>query len=276
MFCGSLLRRLLRQSHPRRKRFSGNLNVHRKKLLMIRPGLTCHSVFRGTAIACSQRILKRRFEVLKLFCPVSNFIDLRLKKPQRNRSHRIDPSVQIHCGNQRFETVHQQGLFRSAACLLFAPPKMQVFAQVNLLRVLDKIRGAYQKPLDPGKLALSKSRNCPAKDIGDQKAEDRVAKELQLFVVRNTAGPFMRVRTVGEGLRQKGPVTEPVTKLEFEVIQRAHKKSGRIYSGFWTEASHADPKSKIQNRPCPYLLPIFAPASEINLSRPSSDLFFAW
>ncbi len=112
-----------------------------------------------------------------------------------------------------------------AAGLLFAPAQEQVFPQSDRSRDLGEGWLAYDGRAQPRQLSLGRPRPFLHEPFAHDEGQDRVAEELQAFVVlRETV--FVGVGTVGKSALQQAGVAEGVGDPLLELGMWAHVRCG--------------------------------------------------
>src|SRR5262249_2019292 len=97
------------------------------------------------------------------------------KKGQHDAAGLIDSKIEKDRAGHSFESIDQQGLFRTASRLFLPPSQVQIITQLQPFRVFHQIGGTDEETLQLRKLAFGKLRVRPIQKITDQKTEDRIA-----------------------------------------------------------------------------------------------------
>ncbi len=141
---------------------------------------------------------------------------------RHERACRLHSTIQIDGRHDRFQPVHQQRLLGSSAAHLLAPAQFQELAEVQPPGHAMQVRGAHQVSLQAREISLVIFREAAHQRLGDQKAQHRVAEELQLLVVVERrsgagAGPVLVGQgTMGKRAAQQLRVVEPIVQFQLE------------------------------------------------------------
>src|SRR5437867_6925344 len=122
---------------------------------------------------------------------------------QHHSTRLLNSTIEIDPSQNSLERIHQQRLFRPAARLFLTFPQLQVAAQMDSLRVFHEVRGADEEAFQLRKLTLRQFGMGAEEKIADQKTQNGVAKELELFIISFAGALFIRVRTVRERLTEQ-------------------------------------------------------------------------
>ena len=137
-----------------------------------------------------------------------------------------DPAVQVNSRDDRFERVHQQGFLGTAAAHLLAASEIEETAEIDPPRHAVQMGGTHQVSLLARELAFGRFGEAPHQGLRDQKAQDGIAQELQLFVIVlrfGTGTGFVGQGTVGERAEQQLRVGEAMIEPQLQGCQlRAH------------------------------------------------------
>src|SRR5262249_31604858 len=95
----------------------------------------------------------------------------------------VQATVKEYGGDQGFESVHQQGLFSAASAHFFAAAKFEIRAEVQAPGNPVKVHSAHQVRLTARKFAFALIGKTLDQCLGDQKTEDGITQEFQLFIV---------------------------------------------------------------------------------------------
>src|SRR5262249_52033191 len=190
---GSLLCRFLCQALSTSHILAVNHNVYRKELLVVRSFFAGDDIFGVSQMTSLQLFLKLRLEVRQLAFRFSNIFHLRFQEPQHHATGLVNSAIKIDCAENRFQSIHQQGLFHAPAGLFLAPSQLQVDAQTNLFGILHEVRRTYKEALQFRKLSLCETWVSSEEVVADQKSQDRVTEELELFVVSLSRASLVRM-----------------------------------------------------------------------------------
>src|SRR5690349_2937528 len=106
-------------------------------------------------------------------------VDERFELPRDEGRHLLDAAVEIDRGNQRFITVGEQRLLAASTGFLLAAPEEQVLAKVESLGEPGERRRGNQRRFHFRFPAFVARGETAKQQIGDRKAQDRVAEQLE-------------------------------------------------------------------------------------------------
>jgi len=164
--------------------------LHSEQLGVLRPLLVDDLIARNWELPrlCQflQSALGVEFHVVLEFVAQACFEDQRFHKA----AARLQSAVNVNGGNQGFERIGQDRLFRAPPALLLAMAELQVLAQRQFRGDFEKMTGTDTLGLEPRQFPLGTIRTTAQDELAGHKAQNRVAQKLQLFVVVYRYGLF--------------------------------------------------------------------------------------
>jgi hypothetical protein len=126
-------------------------------------------------------------------------------------------AIKVNGGNQRLARVGEQRLLAPAAGLFLAAAENHVLPEVEPLGELGKRRRRHQHRFDFRFLPFGGVRKAPAQPVGDHQPEDRVAKELERFVVDDAPTRILvRFRLVRQRVLEQAAIPEAIADAGLE------------------------------------------------------------
>src|SRR5678815_4233812 len=150
---------------------------------MSRPRFADEGIQTRAHRATLKQFLQCSLEIGELSFRSADFRNLRPNEAVDQLSRRLKPGVQIHRAEDRFESVHEQGLLRSADRLFLTLSHVQVPPKIQQFGIPHEIGGADKKTFELRQLAFCKCRILPAERVADNEPENSISQELQLFIV---------------------------------------------------------------------------------------------
>ena len=113
--------------------------------------------------------------------PGRHLLDLGLEEPFHDGPHGLQPTVEVDRGHERFEEV---GEHRRRDRAVDGEPLAddEEVGEAELLAEPAARLPAHDHRLDAGEISLERVRKQPEEPLAHQKAEDRIAEELEPFV----------------------------------------------------------------------------------------------
>jgi hypothetical protein len=116
----------------------------------------------------------------------------------------LESTVEIEGGYDGFEGVGEQGGFLAASALLFSSAEAEHGSETDALGDGPKVAAADERGAEAGEFSLASVGEAAVEAFGNSQAEDSIADELELFVVRcgtkeGFRAGFVGERTMGEG-----------------------------------------------------------------------------
>src|SRR6185295_1683283 len=123
------------------------------------------------------------------------------------RARRLEPAVQVDRAEDGLERVGEQGRLRPASRALLADAELELFAELQALRIGRQDRAAHELGLELREVSFGHAGMALVEPLDGDEREHRVAQELEPFVVLLAPLMFVGGGSVGHReVEQLGPL----------------------------------------------------------------------